>query len=155
MKTYIDTDRLIQHIEDKIRPLKPNEIPENIADIIPGDVWNAMSDYIRKDIQEMYNVYYNEYWTATSLMAYRILEYSLQIHIEEDLHHDDSNTLKNAIDYLRYHKYPESIVNQLDECRLMRNKFMHGEKRASSADAKFIVGYTMLILLQIFNMIPE
>lgn len=55
----------------------------------------------------MYDAYYNELWTATILMIYRILERVLRAHVEYDLKQDEVKSLGESIKILQEKNYDE------------------------------------------------
>ncbi len=152
-KHYNDTV-LNQHIQRHILGLIPSKVPKYIKEIVPNEIWETMSDDIKKDVDELYTVYYHEQWTATSLMACRLLENTLAIHIEEDLKEKEPKNIGGSIKILEQRNYPKSLTDKLDEYREKRNDLMHGIKRASAAEAKELVGYSMSLCVQIHNIKP-
>jgi hypothetical protein len=131
----------MKYIGDKFVDLKPNNIPDNVSEIVPEKIWNNITKDVQKDIQEMFDTYYNELWTATLLMAYRILEEVLRVYVEYDLNENEVKNIGESIRILREKSYNENLINDLQSCREERNNLMHGKKRASSADAKRMIGY--------------
>jgi hypothetical protein len=154
MEYFYEQDSLIKYIDDKMINIKPTDVPENISEIIPENIWNCITKDVQKDIQEMYDAYYHELWTATVLMIYRILERVLKVHVEYDLKQDEVKNLGEAIKILQDKNYNEDLIINLNHCREERNNYMHGKKRANPADAKKMLGYIMSIVLQIYNIKP-
>lgn len=155
MEYHYDTKWLLGVIDKEFIGITPNKIPEKMSAIVPEAIWGTMTSNVQKDIEEMFTVYCHEQWTATTMMVYRILEEVLRVHVEYDLGEDAVRNLGNSIKVLRERGYPESLINGLEYCRGERNSIMHGTKRASSADAKKMIGYVMSIALQIYNIKPR
>ena len=151
---HYNEDLLNQHIKQKIIGLRPSEVPENIQDLVPDKIWNSMIKDIQKDIDELYMVYFCKQWTATSLMACRLLENSLDIHVTYDLNEDEVRNIGDAIKKLEKKGYSKTLIKELHEYREKRNDFMHGVRRASPAEAKDLVGYVMSLCLHIHNIEP-
>ena len=154
MEYFYEHDSLIKYIDEKFLDLTPNNIPEKISEIIPELILNNMTKNIQKDVQELFDAYCYELWTCTLLMAYRVLEEVLRVHVEYDLNENEVKNLGEAIKVLQEQNYNESLINNLQNCREERNNFMHGKKRASPADAKRMLGYIMSIVMQIYNIKP-
>ena len=151
MKMHYDIEWVKKQASEIFDHLRPNESPDRVGELIPQKIWNSMDSMIQKDIQEMLNVYYHTQWTATCLMAYRILESAREIHIRVDLKENEVLNLGQAIETLKEREYPEPLIEKLQVCRQARNEFMHGVKRASSEDARDILGYVMMVVLQVYN----
>ena len=95
-KHYNDAE-LNRYIQQHILGLIPSKVPEEIKEIVPKEIWETMNNDIKKDVDELYTVYYYEQWTATSLMACRLLENTLAIHIEEDLKEKEPRNIGDSI----------------------------------------------------------
>ncbi len=143
---------LNKHIIDKIEGISPNMIPNDISTLILPKIWKNMHISIQKDIKELFEVFYIQQWTSTSLIAMRLLERTLCTHLECDLKEDGVNGLGDAIQKLNKHNY-ETV--KLNEYREKRNSLMHGHIRASSKDTKELVNYVMQIVLHVFNIEGE
>ncbi|GHV84343.1 hypothetical protein AGMMS50212_16830 [Spirochaetia bacterium] len=72
MDNFYDYESLMKYKDEKFGDIKPKNIPENISTLISDKIWKTMSDKIQKDLQEMFDAYHFELWTATILMAYNI-----------------------------------------------------------------------------------
>ena len=107
---------------------------------------------MKKDIQEALDCYYYEQWTATSLMCFRIIERELKTHINCDLEIDENITsFFRCIEVLNEENYDQDFLDKLDEIRELRNLGMHGEKRFSPDDAKYLVRNAFFIVSWIYN----
>lgn len=145
---------LAKHLRDHIEGITPSKIPEDISSLVPQKIWETINTSIQKDINELFKVYSYQQWTATSLMASRLLENVLKVHVEYDLNEDSIKNIGEAIEKLKDHKYNSHLLKKLDEYREKRNSFMHGHERASSLDAKESVIFAMSIAMQIHNIKP-
>jgi hypothetical protein len=144
----------MKYIDENFMDLKPNNVPKNISEIIPEMLWNSITKNIQKDIQEMFYTYHHELWTATLLMAYRVLEEALRVHVEYDLNENEVKNIGEAIRILKEKNYNENLISNLQYFREERNNLMHGKKRASPADAKKVIGHITSIVFQIYNIKP-
>ncbi|GHU60023.1 hypothetical protein FACS189444_6480 [Spirochaetia bacterium] len=151
--TYIyDRDELLKFINDNYSDIKPRDVQKKYPSQIFPKIWEQMSKYYQKEILEMLAVYEIEQWTATTLMACRILESTLRLHVQEDLNAEDISNMNEAIKILEENNYGEAFLNKLTELKEERNSYVHGLKRAGSAEAKEMVNYVLSVFLQIFNM---
>ena len=146
--------KLDEHIKSKVINLKPTNIPENISSIFLPKIWETINKSIQKDIDELYTVYLYKLWTPTTLMAYRTLENVLKVHITHDLKESSINSITNAIQVLKKHKYDSKLLAKLSKFNNERNDYMHGNKRAGSDDAKKIVSDIISITMHIHNIKP-
>lgn len=155
MNLHYKSSWLQNHINSNIVGIVPSRIPDEISSIVPEKIWNTMHKEIQKDLEELFNVYYYQQWTATSLMACRILERVLKIHVECDLKANAVMNIGDAIKEVKKSKYFDSnSIKELYDYQEQRNSFMHGNKRASGAEAKDLVGYVMKIAMRIHNIKP-
>jgi len=151
MALHYKSAKLNQHIESKIEGITPSKIPEDISSLFLEKIWNTMNKNIQKDVEELFNVYFYQQWTATSLMAGRLLENVLNIHIKDDLKEEPVNNIGNAIKKLEEHKYDSSLLKKLNTYKDKRNDFMHGIKRAGAGEAKKFVVDVISITMSIHN----
>lgn len=151
MPLYIKQRVLENHIKEHIESIVPSKIPKEISSLFPQVIWDTMSDNIQKDIKELFKVYQYQQWTATTLMASRLLENILKVHVEFDLKKDTIKNIGEAIEILKKHKYDNVLLKDLDNYRIKRNNFMHGHERASSSVAKESVVFVISKTLQIYN----
>lgn len=151
MPLYIKQKVLENHIKEHIESIVPSKIPKEISSLFPPSIWDTMSDNIQKDIKELFKVYEYQQWTATTLMASRLLENILQVHVEYDLKEDTIKNIGEAIEKLNKHYDNTDLLTELDHYRIKRNNFMHGHERASSSEAKETVVFVISKTLQIYN----
>lgn len=151
MHSHYKKVTLAQNIESNFAELTPSKIPKDIASLILDKIWNAMHDSIQKDIKELFKVYACQQWTATSLMAMRLLENALKIHLECDLEEKSVKDMGDAIKKLEKHEYNFNLLVRLREYKEERNNLMHGNIRAGASDAKRLVFDIMTIIMSIHN----
>ncbi len=155
MALYYKQKTLKNHIESNIAGIVPSDIPEDISSLVPEKIWDTMHKSIQKDVQESYNVYRYQQWTATSLMAYRLLENVLRIHVKYDLKEEGTiNNIGDAIKILKKQKYDDTLLKELREYQEKRNEFMHGHIRAGAGEVKKLISDIMSITLNIHNIKP-
>jgi ADP-ribosylglycohydrolase len=147
-----DRNELLKFINENYNNIKPRDVNEKSPDKIFPKIWDQMSKFYQKEIMEMLYVYEDEQWTATTLMACRILESALRLHVQENLDVSETRNIREAIKIMEKNDYGEAFLNRLNELKEERNSYMHGLKRAGSADAKEMINYVLSIFLQIFNM---
>jgi hypothetical protein len=152
MEYIYDRDKLLKFIDENYSDIKPHDVIERCPSKVFPEIWERMSNYYQKEILEMLAVYEAEQWTATMLMACRILESTLRLHVEEDLNASDINNMHESIKIMEENHYGEAFLNRLTELKDERNSYVHGLKRAGSAEAKEMVNYVLSVFLQIFNM---
>jgi hypothetical protein len=152
MEYIYDRDELLKFINENYSDIKPHDVTERCPSKVFPKIWEQMSNYYQKEILEMMAVYEAEQWTATILMACRILESTLRLHVEEDLNASDINNMHESIKIMEENHYGEAFLNRLTELKDERNSYVHGLKRAGSAEAKEMVNYVLSVFLQIFNM---
>jgi hypothetical protein len=152
MEYIYDRDELLKFINENYSDIKPSDVVERCPSKVFPKIWERMSKYYQNEIFEMLAVYEIEQWTATMLMACRILESTLRLHVEEDLNASDINNMHESIKIMEENHYGEAFLNRLTELKDERNSYVHGLKRAGSAEAKEMVNYVLSIFLQIFNM---
>jgi hypothetical protein len=152
MEYIYDRDELLKFINENYSDIKPRDVIERCPSKIFPEIWEHMSNYYQKEILEMLAVYEAEQWTATMLMACRILESVLRLHVKEDLNASDINNMHESIKIMEENHYGEAFLNRLIELKDDRNSYVHGLKRAGSAEAKEMVNYVLSVFLQIFNM---
>lgn len=151
MALHYKSEELNKHIESYVEGITPNKIPEDISSLFLEKTWNTMNKDIQKDIKELFEVYYTNQWTATSMMAGRLLENVLKKHIERNLKEETVNNIGNAIKKLEEHKYDSSLLKKLNIYKDKRNDFMHGIKRAGAGEAKEFVVDVISITMRIQN----
>jgi hypothetical protein len=105
MECFYEHDLLMEYVGEKYMDLKLNNIPKKI--------WNNITKDIKKDIQEMFDAFYNELWTATILMIYRVLEEVLRVLVEYDLNENKVKNIGEAIKILKEKDYNENLINNL------------------------------------------
>jgi hypothetical protein len=152
MDYIYDRDELVKFINENYSGIKPRDVANKTLDKVFPKIWEQMSKYYQKEILEMLYVYKDEQWTAATLMACRILESVLRLHAEEDLNASEINNMQEAIQIMEENNYGEAFLNKLNDMKEERNSYMHGLKRAGSAEAKEMVNFVLSIFLQIFNM---
>lgn len=146
---------LEDHIKEHIVSIVPSKIPKEISSLFPQEIWDTISNNIQKDINELFKVYQYQQWTATILMSSRLLENILKVHVEYDLKESTIKNIGEAIEKLKKHNYDPDLINELDQYREKRNRFMHGHERASSSEAKESVVFVISKTIQIYNIKPE
>ncbi len=151
MHSYYNKVKLAKNIESNFTDLTPSKIPKDISSLILDKIWNAMHDSIQKDVKELFKVYACQQWTATSLMAMRLLENVLKIHLECDLKEKPIKDMGDAINKLEEHEYDYNLLVRLREYKEERNNLMHGNNRAGASDAKRLVVDIMTIVMSIHN----
>jgi hypothetical protein len=151
MKYTYDRDELIKFINENYSDIRPHNVREKSPDKVFPEIWGRMAKFYQKEILELLTVYEVEQWTATMLMACRILESTLRLHVEEDLNACEVNNMQEAITIMEDNNYGEAFIKRLNDYKEERNSYMHGLKRAGSAEAKEMVNYFLSIFLQIFN----
>ena len=154
MALHYKSAKLNKHLESYIEGITPNQIPENISSLFLEKIWDTMNKSIQKDVKELFAVYVIHQWTATSLMAGRLLENVLKIHIEHDLKEEAVTNIGNAIKKLEKHNYDPSLIKKLNAYKEKRNNLMHGIKRAGAGEAKNLVVDVISITMSIHNIKP-
>lgn len=145
---------LNKHIKFNLKEITPSTVPEHISSLFLPKIWDTIHKSIQKDINELFDAYYYKLWTATSLMAYRIFEQVLKVHIHYDLKEEPAKDITDAIQKLKKHKYDPSLINILDELKENRNNFMHGDTRASTQEAKQSIIKVITLTMNIHNIKP-
>lgn len=97
MALHYKSAKLNKHLESYIEGITPNQIPEDISSLFLEKIWDTMNKDIQKDVKELFEVYFIHQWTATSLMAGRLLENVLKIHIKDHLKEEAVTNIGNAI----------------------------------------------------------
>lgn len=154
MALHYKSAKLDKHIESNIEGITPNKIPEDISSLFLQNIWDTMNESIKKDVKELFEVYFIQQWTATTLMAGRLLENVLKIHIEHDLKEEAVTNIGNAIKKLENHNYDPNLIKKLNAYKNKRNDFMHGIKRAGAGEAKNFVVDVISITMSIHNIKP-
>jgi hypothetical protein len=152
MEYIYNRDELLKFINENYSDIKPRDVADKCPSKIFPKIWECMSKYYQKEILEMLAVYEAGQWTATVLMACRILESTLRLHAEEDLNASDVNNINESIQVMEENHYGEAFLTRLTELKDERNSYMHGLKRAGAAEAKEMVNSVLSVFLQIFNM---
>jgi len=140
MALHYKQKTLKNHIKSNIAGIIPSDIPEDISSLFLEKIWNTMNKDIQKDVKELFKVYSIQQWTATSLMAYRLLENVLRIHIQHDLKKESIKSIGDAIKILKDYKYDPSLIKELRKHQERRNDFMHGNIRAGAGEVKKLSG---------------
>ena len=146
--------KLIEHIKSNLEQITPSNIPKDSSSLFLPKIWNTINESIKKDINELFRAYGYRLWTATSLMAYRIFENVLKVHIEHDLKEEPAIDITEAIKKLEKHKYDPNLIKILYELKEYRNSFMHGNTRASTQEAKDSIIRIMSLAMNIHNIKP-
>lgn len=154
MEKFYNSLWLSRFIDQHYRNLRPSGIPEEISAIVPPDIWDSMTDDFQKDFEELFNVYFYEQWTATALMAYRVLEKALSIHVEYDLDVDEVRNIGKAVSILQNEGYSDKMINDLQWHRKNRNVYMHGKKRANPKEVQEIISFVVGFALHVYNIKP-
>ena len=146
---------LIEHIKSNLEQINPSNIDvNNISSLFLPKIWDTINESIKKDINELFRAYYYELWTATSVMAYRIFENVLKVHIAHDLKEEPAIDITDAIKKLEKNKYDPYLLKILYELKEHRNSFMHGNTRASTQEAKESIVKVMSLAMNIHNIRP-
>ncbi|GIT99700.1 hypothetical protein TSL6_02070 [Sulfurovum sp. TSL6] len=146
--------KLIEHIKYNLEQITPSNIPEDISSLFLPKIWDTINESIKKDINELFRSYGFRLWTATSLMAYRIFENVLKVHIKHDLKGEPAIDITDAIKKLEKHKYDPNLIKTLYELKEDRNSFMHGNIRASTQKAKESIVKVISLAMNIHNIRP-
>jgi len=154
MALHYKSAKLNKHFESYIEGITPTQIPEDISELFLEKIWNTMNESVKKDVKELFEVYRIKQWTATALMAGRLLENVLQIHIQYDLQEEGVASIGKAIEILTEHDYDPILLEQLNLYKEQRNNFMHSIKRAGSGEAKNLVVDVISITMSIHNIKP-
>jgi hypothetical protein len=154
VEQHFNYNSLMEYCKEKFGDIKPKQIPDNISELIPEEIWNTMTKGKQKDLQETFGCYYCEFWTATLLMVYRVLEEALRVHVEYDLKEKEVKNIGEIIAVLNRHNYNKDFLDDLENYKEERNDFMHGKKRASPNEAKIMLYQLMRIVLWIYNIKP-
>ena len=71
-------------IKDYILPIKPTYLNDKwCQDLFPTQIFENMSNYFRKDIDDLILCLQNQIWVPAVLMSARILETQLKIQISQ------------------------------------------------------------------------
>ncbi len=151
MPLHIKQKVLENHIKEHIESIVPSKIPKEISSLFHQEIWDNMSNNIQKDIKELFKVYQYQQWTATTLIASRLLENILQVHVESHLEEDTVKNIGEAIEKLKKHYDDTDLLKDLDNYRIKRNNYMHGHERAGSSEAKESVVFVISKIMQIYN----
>ena len=154
MALHYKKAKLNEHIKSNLEQITPSTVPEDISDLFLPDIWDTIHVSIQKDINELFDAYYYKLWTATSVMAYRIFENVLKVHIEHDLKEEPAIDITDAIKKLENHKYDTNLIHTLYKLKEYRNSFMHGNTRASTQEAKESIIKVMSLAMNIHNIRP-
>lgn len=154
MALHYKKAKLMEHIKSNLEQITPSNIPVDISSLFLPKIWDTLNESIKKDINELFNSYYYKLWTATSLMAYRIFENVLKVHINHDLKEDPAIDITDAIKKLEKHKYDTDLIETLYELKEYRNSFMHGNTRASTQEAKESIVKVISLAMNIHNIKP-
>ena len=147
--------KLMEHIKSNLEQITPSNIDEkNISSLFLPKIWDTINESIKKDINELFRAYGLGLWTATSLMAYRIFENILKVHINHNLKEEPAIDITDAIKKLENHKYDTNLIKTLYELKEYRNSFMHGNTRASTQEAKESIVKVMSLAMNIHNIEP-
>ena len=155
MPLHHKKSKLIEHMKSNLEQITPSNIDENnISFLFLPKIWDTINASIKKDINELFRAYGFGLWTATTLMAYRIFENVLKVHIVHDLKEESAIDITDAIKKLEKHKYDPNLIKTLYELKDVRNSFMHGNKRASPQNTKESIVKVMSLTMNIYNIKP-
>ena len=154
MDQHFNYDSLMEYCKERFGNIKPKQVPDDISELIPSLIWSTMTKDKQKDIKETFGCYSCEFWTATLLMVYRVLEEVLRVHIACDLKGPEVKNIGEIITVLNEHNYNKDFLDDLEKHKEERNDFMHGKKRASPNEAKLMLYQLMRIVLWIYNIKP-
>ncbi len=146
--------KLTEHIKSNLEQITPSNIPDDISSLFLPKIWDTINESIKKDINELFSAYNYKLWTATSVMAYRIFENVLKVHIVADLKEEPAIDITDAINKLENNKYDFDLLKILYELKENRNSFMHGNTRASTQEAKDSIIRIMSLAMNIHNIKP-
>jgi len=152
-KKYYCDSCLAKYIKGYIFPIKPTYLNDKwCQDLFPKQIFENMSNYFQKDIDDLILCLQNQIWVPAVLMSARILETQLKIHIEEDLNEDlVPDNIGECIGILSRNQYSKSFIDMVDELRDLRNQAMHGETRFNSQQALKKKKKVLAITVWIFN----
>lgn len=154
MALHYKKAKLMEHIKSNLEQITPSNIPVDISSLFLPKIWDTLNESIKKDINELFDAYYYKLWTSASLMAYRIFENVLKVHINHDLKEEPAIDITDAIKKLEKHKYDSDLIKILYELREYRNSFMHGNTRASTQEAKESIVKVISLAMNIHNIKP-
>lgn len=154
MALHYKLAQLNKHIESNIEGIVPSTTPEDISSIFQEKIWDTMHKSIQKDVEELFKVYSIHQWTATSIMAVRLLEIVLKVHLNHDLKEENINSMGDAINKLKDHNYDPSLLKELNIYKEKRNSYVHGNIRASAGEAKELIVVITAITMIIHNIKP-
>lgn len=143
-----------ENLMEKIDSLKPSTLKDiTVEEIFPTEILHGMRKFLKKDILETSACLSQELWTATVLMASRILEIELktQIKIQSAKHYELAD-LGQCIRYLESVEYPPTFIELVESLRNLRNDAMHGNSRFSSESAMGIFKTVMKIVAWFYNL---
>jgi hypothetical protein len=126
-----------------------------LSDHFPRQVIAYMGDFLEDDLNEMGFCVEHSLWTAAAMMAFRIFEDSVMVHVSEDLKKSTSQlNLKRAIDQLNK-TFTKQFVKQLHSLRKLRNEGMHPEKRFEPNETLEIIGLVIIVVMHVYGIKPE
>ncbi len=142
----------LDEVFNAINTIKPSTT-ENLEceDLFTEYLCESMTDFVIKDIRELFDCISFELWTASVLMSARILESQLKAHIESDLNEKSPDTIGGCIYLLKNKGYDKGFIEMLEELRELRNDAMHAERRFSPSDTLDIVKKVLIIVASIHN----
>ena len=110
-----------------------------LVNLFPPECVDAMDDFIVTEINELDACLRNHLWTAATLLAFRIFEDTIKVHVKYDLKKSIRNLdLKACINLMRK-TCNQQYVNQMHELRKIRNRAMHPKDQFDARSAVDIV----------------
>lgn len=140
-------------VYEVVLKIKPSTIKINdISTIIPEILTKRMPDFLVKDFDEMLSCLMRHLWTASVLMAARILESQLKLRIVEDLEiKREPRTISDCLTILTALRFPEWGQKFIDDLRDIRNKAMHSKTRFSSKKSIGTCQKVVFIVAMLYN----
>ena len=139
-------DKLDQYL-DRIRHYLPQMINMplgwgrqlRLINLFPPRCVEAMDDFIVTEINELEACLRHHLWTASTLLAFRIFEDTVKVHVKYDLKKSTRNLdLKACINTMRK-TCNQQYVNQMHELRKIRNRAMHPKDQFDARSAVDVV----------------
>jgi len=127
----------------------------NFSECFPETIQRHMTDFITDDLKELGHTVQHSLWTAASLMAFRIFEETVMVHVSIDLNISINNIhLGKAIDHMSK-TFKKSFVEELHKIRKLRNKGMHPEHQFSRQEVIDLIYDILWIFLFVYSIPPE
>lgn len=127
----------------------------DLIDFFPSDLEDYMDDFICAEINDIGNCIQNNLWTPATLMAFRVFEDTVKIHVAVDLKinckklklHDAVRHMKNT--------FKSSFVRELLKLNKKRNKGMHPKVRFDHEEALEVIELVVWIVMFVYSIPPE